>query len=132
MHRLLACLVAVAALPACLDTGSPYEVTVDWTTSNPPSESVVTQITYDGETIETHGSLESHGHSGTALVSGETYQPTIEICVELGNYAYVDHQTGYGCESGDYECDPPVYEFVPTKSSCVEVAPTETHVHLLF
>jgi hypothetical protein len=132
MHRLVLLAVAALSLPACIEGPAPYEVIVDWTTVNPSSESVTAHVTYDGETIETHGSLESNGYTGTALVSGETNQTSIEICVELGNYALVDHQTGYGCESGDYACDPPVREFVATRRQCAIVTPDETLVQLTF
>lgn len=133
MHRLVVLLAAAAlSLPACIAGPAPYEVAVYWTTVNPSADPVIAHITYDGETIETHGSLDSHGYAGTALVSGETDQPTIEICVELGDYALVDHQTGYGCESGDYECDPPVREFVALRRRCTIIAPDKTQVELTF
>jgi hypothetical protein len=127
---LLSCL----ALPACLDSsGAPYTVKVEWTTPGAHSDNVHTRITYDDDEFTTHGSLESNGHSGSALISGETVEPSISICVALGNYEYVEHMTGYGCESGDYECDvETTREFRVSQQKCTSVAPDETLASVTF
>ena len=135
MHRLVFIALAAAALPACpLDAGgTPYEITVDWTTAGTSSENVTARITYDDEEIITHGTLASRGHTGTALVSGETYGDSFEVCVELGTYKLVTEYSGYGCESGDYECDETTTsQFVAKSHRCAIVTPDDTHVALTF
>jgi hypothetical protein len=133
MHRLVFIALAAATLPACLDfSGTPYEVKVDWSSSGASTEKVIARITYDDQEIIANGTLASYGHAGTALVSGETYGESIEICVELGTYEWVDHQTGFGCESGDYECDPPVREFVAKTFRCETVTLDDNHVQMTF
>ena len=109
---LLPLLALAASTGACIDTPTRYDVKVDWSTTNPPPGIGTARVTYAGE------SLETHGYTGTARVTGETFEPQIEICVELGTYELVEDESTYcqiaGCE--------PAPEFVAmTDPQCTRV-----------
>ncbi len=134
MLRLAPLALIAAALPACvLDTSTPYEVTVEWTSSGTHTDSVSARITHESQENIVHGTLESNGYAGSTLITGETNLPSFELCVELGNYEWVTTESGYGCESGDYECDTTTTrEFVASRVQCTQVTPDQTTVQLTF
>jgi hypothetical protein len=116
MRRLasLLCLLALAASStACLDSAETYDVKVDWTTTNPPPGIGTARVTYQAETIETHG------YTGTARVIGEAQTPDIEICVELGTYAVADDESTY-CEFFA-DCEPAPEFIAMTDRQCARV-----------
>lgn len=115
----LALLLSVFGACATDDT---YRTTVEWSTANPPQEPprtppVTARIwTPDGDFID------AHGYANNAVISGTAYDPTIEICLQLGNLEVVPPDDLDICHfSGD--CDVP--EFVAVSDLQCQTVPND-------